>query len=95
MDPAPGVTLTSLEAPLFPFITKTYPVPLYKIVASALSVALFMESLSWVRVVLEVVLTVTADSVLAVKVSFAEEVVLHVPKSIVKDPAPTVDPELS
>ena len=53
-----GVTLTSLEAPLLPLITNTYPVPLYKIDASALSVALLIESLNCVSVVLAVDVTV-------------------------------------
>ena len=39
------------------------------------------------------VFIVTDDSEL-VKVSFVELVVLHVPKSITKEPAPTVEPEL-
>ena len=37
---------------------------------------------------------VTDELELAVKVSLAELVVLHVPKSIVIEPEPTVDPEL-
>ena len=45
-EPSLGVTLTSLDAPLSPLITNTYPVPLYKIDASALSVALLIESLN-------------------------------------------------
>ena len=93
-EPPLGVTLTSLDAPLSPLITNTYPVPLYKIDASALSVALLIESLNWVNVVLADVVTVIAELELAVKVSFAELVVLHVPKSIVNEPSPTVDPEL-
>ena len=44
--------------------------------------------------VLADVVTVIAELELAVKVSFAELVVLHVPKSIVNEPSPTVDPEL-
>ena len=35
---------------------------------------------------------VTEEFELAVKVSLADDVVLHVPKSITKDPAPTRDP---
>ena len=93
-EPSLGVTLTSLDAPLSPLITNTYPVPLYKIDASALSVALLIESLNWVNVVLADVVTVIAELELAVKVSFAELVVLHVPKSIVNEPSPTIDPEL-
>ena len=89
-----GVTLTSLEAPLLPLITNTYPVPLYKIDASALSVALLIESLNCVSVVLAVDVTVIEEFEFAVKVSFALLVVLQVPKSIVNEPAPTVAPEL-
>ena len=85
-----GVTLTSLEAPLLPLITNTYPVPLYKIDASALSVALLIESLNCVSVVLAVDVTVIEEFEFAVKVSFALLVVLQVPKSIVNEPAPTV-----
>ena len=65
-----GVTLTSLEAPLLPLITNTYPVPLYKIDASALSVALLIESLNCVSVVLAVDVTVIEELEFAVKVSF-------------------------
>ena len=52
-----------------------------------------MESLNWVSVVEEVVFIVTEELEFAVKVSFVDEVVLHVPKSIVSEPAPTKEPE--
>ena len=45
--------------------------------------------------VLAEVETETDELEFAVKVSFAELVVLQVPKSMVNDPSPTVDPELS
>ena len=44
------------------------------------------------RVVVEVVFIVTDEFELAVKVSFADDVVLQVPKSTTNDPAPTKDP---
>ena len=51
-----------------------------------------MASLNCIKEVVEEVLMVTEELLLAVNVSLEELVVLQVPKSIVKEPAPTVAP---